>query len=218
MAQPAIATKLLLAIMAAVQVVAMMGGGSAGVDLGSSNRLARDWALFGPFVRDGEWYRLLTAGFLHYGLIHILFNGFALWNLGQTLESLLGKGRFLGLFIVAVLGGSAGALLFSPTALTAGASGGVFGVMAAGLIATQRAGIPFNASGFGPTLVMNIIITFTIPGISIGGHGGGAVAGALAGFVLFRQLRKRNDVRHDAAALIGLGVLFVALGIAFSFR
>lgn len=218
MAQPMLATQALIAIMAAVQAMAMLGGSSSGVGLGSSNRLASDFALFGPAVKDGEVWRLVTAGFLHYGLIHILFNCWALWAMGGTLESLLGKTRYVGLFLVAVLGGSAGALLMSPYALTAGASGGVFGVMAAGLVASRRAGIPFNASGYGPTLVMNIIITFTIPGISIGGHAGGAVAGALCGAALFTNVRKRNDPRRDALAIVGIGVLCIIIAIAAAAR
>jgi membrane associated rhomboid family serine protease len=213
-----LATQGLIAVMAAVQVVAMAGGSSGGVGLGSGNRLAGDWALFGPSVNDGEWWRLVTAGFLHYGLLHILFNCFALWNLGGMIEGLLGKTRYLGLFLVSVLGGSAGALLLSPNALTAGASGGVFGVMAAGVVATRRAGIPFNASGYGPTLVMNIIFTFSIPGISIGGHAGGAVAGAAAGALMFTNVRTRNAAARDAAALIGLAVLFAAIGIVAAAR
>ncbi len=166
--------------MVAVQVVAMTGSRSAGIGLGSDNRLAADWALWGPAVRNGEWWRLVTAGFLHYGLLHIFFNCWALWALGRGIESLLGRWRYVGLFLVSVLGGSAGALLMSPNALTAGASGGVFGILAAGVVISRRGGHPVQRQRLRPTLVMNIIITFTIPGISVGGHAGGAVAGALA--------------------------------------
>lgn len=218
LAQPAIVTQALIAVMAAVQVVSLMGGGSSGVGLGSDNRLADDWALWGPAVRDGEWWRLLTAGFLHYGLLHILFNCWALWALGRTIESVLGRVRYLGLFVVSVLGGSAGALLLSPNALTAGASGGVFGILAAGVVVSRRAGIPFNASGYGPTLVMNIIITLTIPGISIGGHAGGAIAGALAATAMVTDVRRRNRPGRDAAAIVVLAVVFVAVAVAAAAR
>jgi membrane associated rhomboid family serine protease len=210
MATPQLVTRSLIAVMAAVQVMAMIGGSSAG---GSSNRFAPDFAVWGPGVSDGEWWRMITAGFLHYGLLHILFNCWALYAMGGAVESALGRWRYLGLFVVSVLGGSAGSLLLEPGALAAGASGGVFGVMAAGVIATRKAGIPFNASGYGPTLLMNFVLTFAIPGISIGGHAGGAAVGGLAGLLLFAHVRRRNDAKKDMAALVILAVLCLAVGV-----
>jgi membrane associated rhomboid family serine protease len=210
MATPQLVTRSLIAIMAAVQVMSMMGGDGT---TSSSNRFAPEFAVWGPGVADGEWWRMITAGFLHFGLLHILFNCWALYAMGGAIENALGRWRYLGLFLVSVLGGSAGALLLEPGAYSAGASGGVFGVMAAGVVATRKAGIPFNASGYGPTLVMNFVLTFAVPGISVGGHAGGAAVGALAGFMMFAQLRRRNDAKKDAAALVILAILCVAIGV-----
>ena len=81
-------------------------------------------------VRDGEWWRLLTAGFLHIGPIHLLFNMLALWVLGRDMEAVLGHGRFLAVYLISLLGGSAAVMLFyAPSSEVAGASGAVFGLM-----------------------------------------------------------------------------------------
>ncbi len=206
-------TKAILAIIGAVFVLDAIGGAQRIGFGGSAGGLARDFAVRALELDQGQWYRLLTAGFLHYGIIHILFNGWAIWNLGQALESSLGKWRYAGLFLVSVLMGSAGSVLLSPNALAAGASGGAFGLMAAGFMGSRARGVPFGASGWGPTLAMNFVITFTIPGISLGGHLGGAIAGAIAGhFFLGRRAMvtpKDQRDRQDAALLIGLAVLAV---------
>jgi membrane associated rhomboid family serine protease len=216
--QPTLVTQILLGSFVAIFVLGAVKNGSVGVGLGSgSTSLHRSFALFGPSVKAGEWYRLLTAGFLHFGVIHLLFNGWAMWNVGQALERGLGRWRFIALFVVSVLGGSAGALLFTPNALTAGASGGLFGFFAAGFMGSRARGIPFGASGWGPTLLMNLFFTLSIPGISIGGHAGGAVAGAICGSVLMgrRSLigTKAERDKQDALVLFGVGLLAIVIAV-----
>lgn len=215
--QPTLVTQVLLASFLAVFVLSGPKGMSGGI-----SDLHRRFALNALDVRNGEWWRLVTCGFLHFGLIHLLFNGWAMWNVGQALERGLGRWRFVGLFLVSVLGGSAGALLLTPNAFTAGASGGLFGLFAAGFVGSRARNIPFAASGWGPTLLFNLFFTLSIPGISIGGHLGGATAGALAGAVLMgrRSLigTKTERDRQDAAVLVAVGVLAIVVALFAAYR
>ena len=130
------------------------------------------------------WYRLLTSGFLHFGIVHIGLNMFFLWVLGPMLEPALGRVRFILLYIAALLGGSLGVILLDKGGISAGASGAVFGLLAAAAIGQWRRGINPLTTGIGATLLMNLVITFAIPGISIGGHIGGIVAGSICGWVM----------------------------------
>jgi membrane associated rhomboid family serine protease len=166
-------------------------------------------------VGNGEWWRLITSGFLHFSIIHIGFNMFILWQLGHSLEPALGPWRYIGLYLVSLLGGSFGALLLTPFGFTGGASGAVFGLAAAATVASRQRGVPFNAS-WGPTLLINLVITFTIPGISIGGHVGGLIFGGVAGGVLMHPRLRGRDARRDLAMLIGLAVVAVAFSILVS--
>jgi len=203
-------TSLIIAVNAAVFVLSI-GGGNLMTRAG--NRLAGDWALFGPAVADGEWYRLITAGFLHYGLLHVFFNMFILFQLGQLLEPVLGRVRFSLVYVAALLGGSAGALLLSPNALTAGASGAVFGLMGAAAVAMWRRGINVLQTSLGSLLIINLLLTFGIRGISIGGHLGGLVAGAIAGLVAF-QTEDQPAVGAVAVGALALALFGVGMVIA----
>jgi membrane associated rhomboid family serine protease len=197
----------------AVNVVAFLpslaGGGLAGG--GGGNPLAPDFALFGPLVAAGEWWRVVTSGFLHYGLVHLGFNMFILYHLGLMLEPALGRLRFVLLYAAGLLAGSFGALLLSPRALTAGASGAVFGLMGAAVVGMRRRGVDPMQSGIGGLLLLNVVLTFVIPGISIGGHLGGLAGGALAGAAVFATDgadRARRALGTLAAA--GVGALALA--------
>lgn len=152
---------------------------------GGGDELIERLAVNGPAVAAGEWWRLVTSGFLHFGLIHVGFNMLILYQLGSMLEPTLGRVRFVLLYAAALLGGSFGAVLLAPEALTAGASGAVFGLMGAAFLGMRRRGVDPMQSGIGGLLVMNLLLTFVIPGISIGGHLGGLLAGAAAGAALF---------------------------------
>jgi membrane associated rhomboid family serine protease len=177
-----VVTLALIAVNVALFVPTLGGGGL----LGGGNRVLTEiFALNGPDVAAGEWWRLVTSGFLHYGLIHVGFNMFILYQLGTMLEPTLGRARFALLYAAALLGGAFGALLLDPNAFTAGASGAVYGLMGAGFFAMRRRGMDFMQSGLGGLLLINLLLTFVIPGISIGGHLGGLAAGAAAGAILF---------------------------------
>ena len=111
-------------------------------------------------------------------------NMFILWQLGQLIETGLGRTRFAMIYFASLLGGSAGALLLSPNALTGGASGAVFGLMGAAAVILHRRGVNVMRTGIGTTLILNLVITFALPGVSIGGHLGGVLIGALIGLTI----------------------------------
>lgn len=204
--QTVVVTTAIIAVNVAVFAMSLGGGGSL-----NSNRLAPDWALFGPAVANGDWFRVVTSGFLHYGPIHVFFNMFILYQLGQLLEPALGRVRYGLLYFTALLGGSVGALLVTPNALTAGASGAVFGLMGAAAVALQRRGINVMQTSIGSLLVMNLILTFAIRGISIGGHIGGLLAGAAGGFLL---LQTEDHPTAATAAITALGLALFGAGLA----
>lgn len=212
--QPAVATRALVALNIAVFL--WTGTGSAAFGAGGISRRQADLALAGPYVHDGEWWRVFTAGFLHFGILHIAMNMLLLWQLGNLLESAVGRGRFVLLYFAAMAGGSFGALLMSPDAFTGGASGAVFGLMGAAFVALWLRGVNPMQTGIGTTLVLNLLITFTIPGISVGGHLGGVVAGAAVGYVMFDPHVNRSSrwlTWAAPAAAIAL-CLFAALYVA----
>ena len=173
-------------------------------------------ALYGPAVADGDWWRLLTAAFLHYGPIHLAMNMIALWLFGPALEAAIGSVRFLLLYLAAGLAGSAGALLLTPDAVTVGASGAIYGVFGAILVLERQGTYVFGGSVI-PLLVINFAFTLFIPGISKGGHIGGFLGGALAILVLSRFGRQRVvHARNDVlgyAGLVAIGVLSVAVAV-----
>ena len=171
--------------------------------------LFQDWALVPGAVADGEWWRVITAGFLHFGPIHLLFNMMALWVIGRDVEPALGPARFLAVYLVSLLGGSAAVMLFSPpNALVAGASGAVFGLMGALAVLLRRLRIPLGqVAGL---IVVNLVITFLLPGISVAGHLGGLVVGAAATAALVYAPADRR-VPVQTAALGGLTLLLLAV-------
>jgi membrane associated rhomboid family serine protease len=175
----------------------------------------RDGSLYGPAVADGEWYRLVTAGFLHAGLLHIAFNMFALYILGSLLEPGIGTPRFLAVYFVSLLAGSFGALLLTPDAHTVGASGAVFGLMSAAFIVARHRGVEQLAGQIGIYIIINIVFTIGVSNISVGGHFGGLIGGALCAFlIVFAERRARRPVELEALGMAALGVISVAGALA----
>ena len=172
--------------------------------------------LFGPAVADGDWWRLLTAAFLHYGPLHLGFNMLALWWFGRPLEQALGGGRFLLLYLVSGLAGSAGALIWTPNAATVGASGAIFGMFGAALV-LERQGVPVFGGAALTLIAINLVFTFALPGVSIGGHLGGLAGGVLGMLALSRF--GRAPILYDRTSVAGvLGLVAVgALSIVVSY-
>jgi membrane associated rhomboid family serine protease len=200
-------------VLIAMNVLAFVGslaGGSGVAERGGGSVIVNG-ALFGPAVADGEYWRLLTSGFLHAGLIHIGFNMYLLYILGTMLEPAIGRARFLALYFTSLLGGSFGALLLNPDSLTVGASGAVFGLMGGAVVIMRARGFDPMASGLPMLIGLNLLITFVFPGISIGGHIGGLVAGAIAALVL---VEVGDRVRSAVGPVVACGALGIALAVA----
>jgi membrane associated rhomboid family serine protease len=203
-------------VLIAINVIAFLAQMSSGGGIdGRSGSVYENGALYGPLVADGEWWRIVTAGFLHAGLLHLAFNMYFLYFLGTLLEPAIGKVRFAVIYAVSLAGGSFGALLISPDAVTVGASGAVFGLMGAAILAMRARGLDPMQSGLGMTLLLNLGITFLIPNISIGGHLGGLAAGFVTGYLLFEVAERDRALRVPViAACVVLGVALVVAGIA----
>jgi membrane associated rhomboid family serine protease len=206
--EPLLATKIIIGI----NVVAFVVIGLRDARFDGLGQTSLDYVLFGPSVAHGEWYRIFTSSVVHFGFIHILFNMLLLWIVGQILEPGAGPVRFGLLYVASVAAGSAAALIWQPNAITAGASGGVFGVAAAATLVMQRQGVSFWNTGFGPLLVINLIADLWIPHVSLACHIGGAIGGLLAAEAML-QARKlgRPQLGLVGAALVTL--VAVAIGL-----
>jgi membrane associated rhomboid family serine protease len=195
-------------VLIAINVLVFLAEGRFGVGSQSGgSTLYEKFALFGPAVADGDYWRIATSGFLHAGLLHILFNMYLLYLLGQMLEPAIGSVRFALIYTVALFAGSLGALIVSPDAVTVGASGAVFGLMGAAAVELRARGINPFETNIGGLIIFNLLFSFVFSGISIGGHIGGLIGGAAAGF-LFLQADERRLPRQAA---IGLSVALAAV-------
>ncbi len=204
----------------AINVIAFLAASSGG-RFGTSGPVYDNGVLYAFAVADGEWWRIVSAGFLHAGLLHLAFNMYFLYFLGTLLEPSIGKLRFGLIYFVSLIGGSFGALLLTsnPGTGTVGASGAVFGVMGAAMLAMRARGIDPMQSGLGITLVLNLGITFLIPGISIGGHLGGLAAGAIVGYLMFEVAERRRisgALVYGATAVLGIALAICAVLVAQS--
>ena len=184
-----------------------IGGGASPI-----NTLGYRLALFGPAVAHGDYWRLVTAAFVHDGLLHIGFNMYALWLLGSVFERVVGPVRLLAVYFVSLLAGSFGALYLTPNSATVGASGAIFGLMGALFVLERQRGISNIMGGVGLWIVINLAFTFSAGGaISIGGHIGGLIGGGLAGFALSGYGRG-NMAYSRVSAPVALGLLAIAVG------
>jgi membrane associated rhomboid family serine protease len=210
------ATYVLIALNVAAYLVEV-GGGGGGLSPGAGSSVLRDFGLFGPFVAEGEWYRLLTSGFLHASLIHLGFNMFALFFLGRILEPGIGTPRFVAVYLASLFAGSFGAILLDPNALTIGASGAVFGIFGATFAIARERGIEGLASSIGIVLLLNLAITFGRPEISIGGHLGGLAGGLLCALAIVAGERGRLGRSRLGAELLGMtAVALVSIAAAIA--
>jgi membrane associated rhomboid family serine protease len=211
-------TYVLIGINVLIALGAFLSGASAtgGGGIASSSLLA-DGSVSRSAIDQGEYWRLLTSGFLHTGMLHLLFNMFALYILGGMLEPAIGRLKFGIVYFVSLFAGSFGALLFEPTAATAGASGAIFGLMGAAVIVMRHRGINPMESGIALWIGLNLLITFTIPGISIGGHLGGLIGGALAAIALTEAVSRLNLSESLGSLLaVAVGVIAIAGAIVVS--
>jgi membrane associated rhomboid family serine protease len=203
----------------AICVLTYFGMSSSGGGLGSGGgRIFTNYALYGPAVAEGEWWRLITSGFLHGGLLHLGFNMYILWFLGNMLEPSLGPWRFGALYFASLLAGSFGVMLAAPDQPTLGASGAVFGLMAAAFVFQRARGVDPWRSGLGPVILFNLALPFLFPNlnISIAAHIGGLVGGAIAALAMeWLSPRRRGDLL-PVLACVAVGAVSVAGAISFA--
>ena len=199
-----------------INVIAFLAEGNISISGQPTNKVYEEGALLGSYqgfphlgVAHGQWWRIVTSGFLHENLLHIGFNMYVLYILGLQLEPVLGRVKFGAIYAVSLLTGSLGALLVSPHAVTVGASGAVFGIMGAFAVELRARQLPLmqgRMGGIGGLILINLVISFTIPGISWGGHVGGLIGGAIAALLI----RLGDRMRAPALALAGCGVIAAA--------
>ena len=156
--------------------------------------LIANFALFAPSVAGGQWWLLITAGFLHGSILHLLFNVYILWVIGSQLESIVGNIKFIITYFVSLLGGSLASYLFSPSgSYSIGASGAIFGLMGAMLVVGRKRNL--DISQITTLVAINVVIGFVISGIDWRAHLGGLAVGAFIAWVLLNatSLKEKNQ-------------------------
>jgi membrane associated rhomboid family serine protease len=161
-------------------------------------------------VAQGEYYRLFTAMFMHFGVLHLALNMWALWILGRALEGIFGSIRFLAIYLVCGLGGTVAAYVFDPGVLSAGASTAIFGLFTVLFVALRR--LRLSTASVVPIIIINLIFTLSVPGISIAGHLGGLVTGVVVGAgVAYAPQRNRTAVQ--VCVLVGTVAVLLLLAL-----
>ena len=222
--QGALLTKILIAVNIGVYVLMLATGGgtlgSPGGDIFDKGALIGIGIQNGQLVgvAQGEWWRLVTSAFLHASILHLGFNMLFLWWVGAPVEEAIGRWRFALIYVAGGLGGAAGALLFGKYELfgttlatpTVGASGALFGILGAALVFERQRQYVLGGAALSIILI-NLVLSFTISGISVGGHIGGLVAGALAALALSRLGTQHAIYGRPGLAGV-IGVVAIALG------
>ncbi len=174
------------------------------------NAVAGDWGMWPVGIAvGGEWWRLVTAAFLHGSFLHVAFNMYVLFALGPTLERILGHGRYLTLYLLAALGGGVASYVFSDIrTVSVGASGAIFGLMGALVVAGRR--LRYDITQVLILLGINVVIGFVSPGVDWRAHLGGLVTGAVvAAIMVFPEKRHRTAIQ--AGGLVAVVLVLAAL-------
>ncbi len=202
------ATFALIGLNVIVFLAELLGGGSG--SLNGGGQLIHDAGLRGPDIANGDWWRVITGGFLHAGFLHLLLNMYVLYIAGSILEPGIGTPRFLGIYFVSLIAGSLGALIVDPNTVTVGASGAIFGLMAAVIVVARGRGVEQLAQQFGLFVVLNLVLTFSISGISMGGHIGGLIGGAVAALLVIFVERRMSGRPGFTLELAGIVLMIAA--------
>lgn len=203
-------TRALVTLNVGLYLVGVWQGG--GLNAPGGHIYAQLW-LDGPQLAAGGWWRLITAAFLQASILHLAFNMLALWWLGSPVELALGRVRYLLVYLVSGLAGSAGALILSPNAITVGASGAIFGLLGAGLVLEWRT-TGRLAGSYLTLIVINLAFTVAVPNISVGGHLGGLLAGLLGTALIVRTRRAFRTLDPAVVGLLAIAALSVAVAYA----
>jgi membrane associated rhomboid family serine protease len=213
----AVVTKALIAVNVGIYLLQLAMGAGLSADTGwifthgalVADRIYSDGTPAG--VANGEWWRLITAAFLHYGPLHLAMNMLVLWFIGGPIENVIGRAQYLLLYVVSGLAGSAGALIVNPNAITVGASGAIFGLFGAlAVLEYQHTG---NLIG-GPAvtlIVLNLVISFAVAGIAWQAHVGGLLTGGLLTAAYAYAPRNQRTLVQAGATVAVVAVLVIAV-------
>jgi membrane associated rhomboid family serine protease len=198
-----VVTQALLAVLVGMFVIQFATGGLSG-------RVTRDLDGFGLAIAAGDWWRLISPVLLHASVIHILFNGYALYLFGPPLERWLGRTRYAALFVAAGFGGGVASYLFSPPNVAGvGASGAIFGLFGASIVLAQK--LRYDLRPLFALLAINLFLGFAMSGIDWRAHLGGLAVGAFLGAVLGYAPRSLN-----LPAFVGALVVVLVVGVALT--
>ncbi|HET7522565.1 MAG TPA: rhomboid family intramembrane serine protease [Acidimicrobiales bacterium] len=210
-------TRVLILVNVGVFIVTLTGGGNVLTGQGSSSSIYDKFALLPVAVAHGEWWRLFSSMFLHYGIAHIFFNMWALLVIGSPLEAMLGRLRYLVLYFLSGIGGGilsfATGPIFTPAA---GASGAIFGLFGAYYVITRKRGMA--TGGIVGLIVINLILSFTFANIDWRGHVGGLVTGAAVAFVFAWAPAGPSRDRIQAAGCALIALILAIAGYAGAAR
>lgn len=214
------ATVVLIAINVIVYLVEVLHGGG-GTTL-TTQTVYDLGGLWGPAVHQGgDWWRIVTSGFVHVSIIHIGFNMYLLFILGRLMEPSIGTPRFVFLYFASLLAGSFCALWFDPNTVSAGASGAIFGVLGATFVIARGRRLDSIAGQIGLLILINLVFTFSDGQISVGAHVGGLVAGVLCGLLIVAgerghlgRMSARNRLALELSAMTVVGVVSFILALA----
>jgi membrane associated rhomboid family serine protease len=173
-----------------------------GIAVLGENRWILEWSLvpnpgvYLDFVAGGgdEWYRWISSGFLHFGFLHLGMNMYVLFQFGSQLEPLMGRLRFLALYFLAMVGGSASVMLLASSGVHGGASGAIFGLLAAYGVVLAKLKLDYRS--LVATAGLWLVLGFVVPGISWEGHLGGAIAGALVMLAMLKWVERPAAIRR----------------------
>lgn len=174
------------------------------------NQISGDWGMWPVAIAiNGEWWRLLTSAFLHGGVLHLAFNMYVLFVIGTALERILGRIRYIVLYVVAALGGSVASYLFSDIrTVSVGASGAIFGLMGALLVAGRRLRYDFKQVAI--LLAINVAIGFFVPGIDWRAHLGGLATGVVVA-AIFSYAPRRGRLVWQIAGVVAVIAVLIGL-------
>jgi membrane associated rhomboid family serine protease len=206
-------------VLMTINVIAFLWEVAGGVSLGGGTPGGYAYihgVLFGPLMSHGyhQYWRLLTSAFLHASILHIGFNMLSLWFIGRSLEPAIGRLYFGAIYFAALFAGAFGALLCTPDIPTLGASGAIFGLFGALIMVARARRIPLWQSGLLPMLLFNLVFTLSVPGVSIGDHVGGVLAGFATGWLVTEYGEKRDKRSVVLIACLVIAVAGIIGGIA----
>jgi membrane associated rhomboid family serine protease len=206
-------------VLIAINVIAFLAEGTGAFTLtgqAGNSWLLQHGFLAAPFIRySHDYWRLVTSGFLHLSIIHIASNMYVLYWVGRLLEPAIGRARFVAIYFTGLLAGALGVMIVSPLNGGAGASGAIFGLMGAAFTEAHRRGADQVRNQLVILIAINLILTISIPGISIGAHVGGLIGGGLA-TLAFQQGDRLRSPLVGYGACLALAVIAVVAAIVIA--